>query len=103
MAIVSHDTDLMRDWSSNIDERANDYDSLVTRLYTLVDQFVGSPEFKGGLSTDFENAVISQKPEFLKYSETFRECVELINTTASNIDSDESSLQSGINKANPLG
>lgn len=103
MAIVSHDTDLMRDWSSNIDERANDYDSLVTRLYTLVDQFVGSPDFKGGLSTDFENTVINQKPEFLKYSETFRECVELINTTATNIDSDESDLQSGINNANPLG
>ncbi len=103
MTIVSHDTNLMRDWSSNVEERANDYDTLVNRLYTLVDQFVGSSDFKGGLSADFENAVVSQKPQFMKYSETFRECVELINQTATNIDNDEAELQSNINSANPLG
>lgn len=103
MAIVSHDTDMMRDWSTNVEERANDYDTLVNRLYTLVDQFVGSADFKGGLSTDFENTVVSQKPEFMRYSETFRECVDLIKQTATSIDSDEAELQSSINSANPLG
>ena len=103
MAIVSHNTELMRDWSTTMDDNSSNYDDLVARLYGLVDQFVGSEEFKGGLSTDFEDKVISQKPAFERYSTTFNECSELIRKTATNIDSDEAELKSAINSANPLG
>lgn len=103
MAIVSHNTELMRDWSTNMDEKASNYDELVASLYNLVNQFVGSEEFKGGLSTDFEEKVISQRPAFERYSTTFAECTELIRKTATNIDSDESELKGAINSANPLG
>ena len=103
MSIVSHDTDLMRDWSNTMDTNASDYDSLINRLYSLVDQFVGSEEFRGGLSTDFMDKVMSQKPAFIRYSDTFKECAELISSTAGRIDSDEAELKSAINSANPLG
>lgn len=103
MAIVSHNTELMRDWSTTMDDNSSNYDDLVARLYGLVDQFVGSEEFKGGLSTDFEDKVISQRPAFERYSTTFNECSELIRKTATNIDSDEAELKSAINSANPLG
>lgn len=100
--IVSHDTDQMRNWSNTMDTNASDYDDLISKLYILIDQFVGS-EFKGGLSTDFVSKVIEQRPTFMKYSETFKECSELINSRAQKIDSDEEQLRSMINKANPLG
>ncbi len=103
MAIVSHNTELMRDWSTTMDENNNNYDDLVARLYNLVNQFVGSEEFKGGLSTDFEEKVVSQRPAFERYSATFAECSELIRKTASDIDTDEGELKSAINRANPLG
>lgn len=103
MAIVSHDTEGMRSWSTALDENSNNYDDLVARLYSLVDQFVGSADFKGGLSTDFEEMVVSQRPAFERYSQTFRECVELINQRATSIDNDEAELKNMINSANPLG
>ena len=101
--VVSHDTELMRNWSNTMGENTNQYDSLVNRLYGLIDQFVGSEEFRGGLSTDFMDKVMSQKPAFIRYSDTFKECAELINSTATRIDSDEAELKSAINSANPLG
>lgn len=101
--IVSHDTNLMRDWSNTMNENNDNYEYLINRLYLLVDQFVGSDEFRGGLSTDFADKVLSQKPAFIKYSETFKECSELINSTAGKIDSDEAELKSRISAGNPLG
>lgn len=100
--IVSHDTELMREWSTTVEEHSNSYDDLISRLYAIVDGFVGSPEFKGGLSEDFFNTVISQRNNFMQYSDTFKECAKLISTKAGNIDSDEAQLKSMINRANPL-
>lgn len=103
MAVVSHNTELMRNWSDSLTENTNNYDDLVNRLFFLIDQFVGSADFRGGLSTDFEEVVVSKKPEFQKYAETFRECAELINKTSVKIDNDEAELKSMANSANPLG
>ena len=58
--IVSHDTNAMRTWSNNVDQNSGDYDDLISKLYALVDQFVGSPQFKGGLSEEFFNVVINK-------------------------------------------
>ncbi len=102
MSIVSHDTEQMRNWSGNMENQANDYDSLINRLYAIIDGFVGSPQFKGGLSSDFLDKVLSKKSAFMQYSETFRDCSELINSTAGRIDSDEEALKARIARANPL-
>ena len=40
--VVSHDTELMRSWSNTMGDKTNEYDSLVNRLYSLIDKFVGS-------------------------------------------------------------
>lgn len=102
MSIVSHNTDRMRDWSSVMDTNAGDYDSLINRLYSLVEGFAGSEQFKGGLSTDLLNRMTELKPQFLKYSSTFRDCTDLIRSRAQGIDSDEANLKSRIEKSNPL-
>ena len=75
MSITSHDTTQMRDWSTTMDNNASDYDSLINRLYALIDEFVGSEKFKGGLSADFGEKVLSQRSTFMRYSDTFREPV----------------------------
>lgn len=100
--VVSHDTNAMREWSNTMDEHSNNYDDLIRRFYALVDQFVGTADFKGKLSEDFYNNVYNQRSKFEQYSETFKECAELIKSRAGNIDSDEALLQSMINRANPL-
>lgn len=99
---VSHNTEGMRSWASNMEANAESYDMLVNRLYSLVDQFVGSSDFSGGLSSDFMDRVLSQKPEFQKFSTTFNECAKLINDRSRKIDSDEAQLKSRIAAANPL-
>lgn len=103
MGNISHNTELMNDWSARVNDSSNNYDELISRLYGLVDQFVGSPEFSGGLSADFEEKVISLRPVFERYSETFRECTDFINERVAVIESDEAELKSAINSANPLG
>lgn len=102
MSIVSHDTEQMRNWSGTMENNANDYDSLINRLYTLIDGFVGSEQFRGGLSGDFLEKVLSKRTTFMQYSDTFRECSELITQTAGRIDSDEEALRARIGRANPL-
>lgn len=99
---VSHNTEAMRSWSTNMNENADNYDMLVNRLYALVDQFVGSSDFSGGLSSDFMDKVLSQKPAFERFSTTFKECAKLINDRSRKIDSDEAELKSRIANANPL-
>ena len=103
MSIVSHNTDQMRNWSNVMDTNAGDYDSLINRLYNLIEGFAGSEQFRGGLSTEFLNQIMDMKPQFLKYSATFRDCNDLIRSRAKAIDIDESNLKSRIGRANPSG
>ena len=100
--IVSHDTNGMRDWSQNIEAKSNDYDDLINKFYAIVDEFVGSPQFKGGLSDEFFNGVMNQRNTFMQYSDTFRECAKYMNTKSANIDSDEAQMKAMFNRANPL-
>jgi hypothetical protein len=100
--IVSHSTEKMRDWSGNIGENADNYDDMINHLYGLIDEFVGSEEFKGGITQDFHDRVISHKNDFLRYSSTFRECTDYINKAATNIDNDEAELKAQFDRANPL-
>jgi len=100
---VSHNTGAMRNWSSNMTSNAEEYDALINRLYSLIEEFTGSSDFSGGLSTDFYNAVVEKKSAFMSYSATFRECADLINKRASKIDSNEADLKNKFNNANPLG
>ena len=100
---VSHNTGAMRNWSSNMTSNAEEYDALISRLYSLIEEFTSSSDFSGGLSTDFYNAVVEKKSAFMSYSATFRECADLINKRAARIDSNETELKSKFNNANPLG
>ena len=97
-----HDTREMRNWAGTMNTNADDYDSLVNRLYALIDGFVGSEQFRGGLSADFLQKVASQKSTFLRYSETFRDFADLINSRAGINDSKQQDLEARINRANPL-
>ena len=101
--IVSHSTDLMRGWSENINDKSNNYDELINKLYNLIDFFVGSEDFRGGITKDFEDSVISHREEFKRYSSTFRECTEYISKAATDIESDEAELKASFNNANPFG
>ncbi len=100
--IVSHDTSAMRTWSNNMEANSGDYDDLVSKLYNLVDGFVGSPEFKGGLSEEFYNTVYNQRAAFERYSDTFRECAKYMTTRAGHIDDEEAQTKNMFNSANPL-
>ena len=102
-SIVSHNTGAMRNWSSNMTSNAEEYDALINRLYSLIEEFTSSSDFSGGLSTDFYNAVVEKKSAFMSYSATFRECADLINKRAARIDSNEADLKNKFNNANPLG
>ena len=97
---VGNNSDGMRNWSSNIEGNADDYDRLVNNLYSLVESFANSRDFKGTLSDTFYNSFIAMKPEFLKYSATFRDCAELIRRNAANIDNNRSYLNNKINSQN---
>ena len=103
MSTVSHNTDSMRNWSKNMEGNADNYDMLINRLYSLIDDFVGSKNFSGGLSSDFKTNVQDKKQKFLMYSTTFRESSELVNKRAVKIDSDEAQLKSYFQRNNPLG
>ena len=100
--IVSHDTGLMRDWSNEVNTNKEDYEELINRLYNLIDQFAGSGDFSGGLSRNLLDNSLNQRKSFLQYSETLNECIELINSTARNIDDDEAMLRNMIGSQNPL-
>lgn len=100
--IVSHDTDQMRTWSSTMDGNSGDYGSLIRSLYNLVEDFAGSTQFKGGLSSDFLNTFQAQKAQYLKYETTFNDASELIKNRAANIDDDEAYLHSRMNNGNPM-
>ena len=100
---VSHNTDSMRSWSKNMESNAGEYDMLINSLYTLIDQFVGSKEFSGGLASDLLTNLESYKGKFRSYSETFRSAAELISSRAKKIDDDDAMLKNRINSANPLG
>ena len=101
--IVSNNSEGMRNWSTGIQGSADDYDGLINKLYSLAESFANSRDFSGTLSDTFYNNFIAMKPNFLRFSATFRDCAELLNSRAANIDNNRASLNSKINRANPLG
>lgn len=100
--IISRDTDSMRNWSNTMNANAEDYSALIHKLYSLIQQFVGSNDFKGGLSTDFLEKISNLRPEFEKYSTTFEECSKLIKDTSIRMDNTDAELASRIARGNPF-
>ena len=98
--IVSNNSDGMRNWSSNIQSSADDYDGLINRLYSLVEGFANSKDFKDASNVFFSLIILRMKPAFLRYSTTFRDCAELINSRAANIDNNRAALNNKINSQN---
>ena len=95
MAVVGHDTEAMRQWSGNIERCADDYDALIKQLYNTVDSLV-TTEFTGGLSRDFEGAVMDQRANFFSLVDTLRDCADVVSNTSNSIDEDEAYLRSQI-------
>lgn len=102
MAIVSHDTNLMQNWSNNMQSNNSDYESLIRELYALVEEFASSDDFKGGLSTNFLENFLGKKQSFMDFSQAFNDTVDYIKSRARDIESDEAYLQSKIENNNPL-
>lgn len=100
--IVSHNTDDMRTWSNNMGNTGEEYRNLVDELYTLIGDFAGSDDFKGGLATELSENIEAKKGEFLNYETTFHDSEEIVKNRAQHIDNDEAYLQSRINNNNPL-
>lgn len=100
--IVSRNTDSMRGWANTMSANADEYSSLINRLYSLIEQFVGTEDFKGGLSTDFLTKMSELRPEFEKYSTTFEECSKLIKDRSIRMDNSDAELASRISRGNPF-
>lgn len=100
MGIVSHNTEEMRAWANELKNNTNVYDNLVRDLYTIMQGFAGSSDFKGGLSDTLINNINRMRPFFEEYSDTFLECIKYIVSTASDIDSDTSRLKQYIENNN---
>ena len=100
MGIVSHNTEEMRAWANELKNNTNAYDNLVRDLYTIMQGFAGSADFKGGLSDTLINNINRMRPFFEEYSDTFLECIKYIVSTASDIDSDTSRLKQYIENNN---
>ena len=99
MGVVTHNTDAMRTWSGDITNAANDYRDYINSLYNLVDTLV-SADFTGGLSKDFENAVLDKRDDFNRLGEVLDECSDLIDKTSTTIDNDEEELKASIESHN---
>ena len=100
MANVGNDTSQMNEWSNNVDLKNQDYEQLIQKLYTLVDNFASSEEFKGSLSKEFENSVLNQKQMFESYSNTLRQCTDYMKTTSTKIDSQNEQLTAQFKSGN---
>lgn len=101
--IYSHDTSEMKTWSGIMDENSSYYTDLINKLYLIIDGFVGSSQFKGGLADQFEEMVLSKRQLFNNYAETFDEAAALIRDRADYIETDTERLVGKIDSANPLG
>ena len=98
--LVGNNSDGMRSWSSNMDNSANEFDGSINKLYSLVEGFVNSRDFKGTLSDNFYNTFSAMRPDFLMFSEFFRGYSNLMKDRASKIDNTHSALNKMVNSMN---
>lgn len=102
MGTIGHDTDMMRDWSGNIENCASEYDGMITALYGTVDEFVSS-DFTGGIAKELENSILSQRENFKKLSNFLNEVADLVTATSRSIDSDTEDLKQMIDRSGIIG
>lgn len=103
MTTVSHNVELMQEWSTKMGDNSSYYDTLVDNLYTLIHQLAGSEDFRGGLANDFEEQMERIKPDFKRYSETFQDSIEYVKERTTQIQDDEQFLTNKINSGNLFG
>ena len=95
---VGHNTQEMRNWSNDIVNAAEEYDTLIKTLYSLVDGFVSS-DFTGGLSGQFEASVMNQREHLNKLTSVLQEVSECVSQRSNIIDQDEEELKSMMNNS----
>lgn len=96
MAIVAHDTELMREWIDKLQSNDEYYLDMIEELFGSVDTLVGSPEFSGGVPETFREAVVGKQPNFMRYDEVFKDLVELMQKKLDEIESDTQSMVNRI-------
>lgn len=99
---VGHNTNEMRKWSGDIETAAQDYNSYIKSLYSLVDTFVAS-DFTGGLSEHFYASVMNQRQHFDNLTKVLEEVSDCVKNTSTVIDRDEAELKQMMDKSNFLG
>lgn len=101
MTIVSHNIELMEEWSTKMGDNSNYYDTLIDGLYSLIYQL--EEHFQGGLSDDFVSLMERIRPDFQKYSTTFQESIEYVKERSVQIQDDEQYLKGRIDSGNLFG
>ena len=96
MAIVAHDTELMREWIEKLQSNDEYYLDMIEELFGSVDTLVDSPEFSGGVPETFKEGVVGKQPNFMRYDEVFKDLVELMQKKLDEIESDTQSMVNRI-------
>ena len=96
MTVIGHNTQLMEEWTSNLDIKNNSYLDMIEELFGSVDTLVGSPEFSGGVPETFKEVVVGKQPNFMRYDEVFKDLVELMQKKLDEIESDTQSMVNRI-------
>ena len=102
MGLYGHDTDLMGEWSGNLDSSNNSYSDLVNQLYDLFARFLNSPSFSGGLSEQLSDQSGEQRKRFLDFSESFEEISGYVNSRANFIDDETQRLSKEAAQGNQM-
>lgn len=100
--IYSHDTEKMGNWSEGMRKSSSNYRLLIDELYSIIRDFAGSPDFRGGLSTDLIADIEGKYGFFLQFEDLFNESAKIVDLRAKNITDDEAYLQSRIANNNPM-
>ena len=93
--IVSHNTERMKEWSTNVRDKVSTYHDDIINLYQGVESFIGTG-FKGGLADEFLETFEGKKQFFLDNEEVLNECADFLSKRADNIESEEQELMHQI-------
>ena len=96
--IISHDTELMKEWSGSIETCASDYDGYIKSLYSIIDDFMGS-DFTGDIATELEGEILAKRTAFEKVTLFLQDVAEVVIKASRQIDSDTEELKQKINQS----
>lgn len=99
MAVIGHNTQLMEEWTSNLDTKNNSYQDMIDELFNSVNTLVGSPEFMGGIPEHFQDSVLNKRANFNDYAETFADLCKFMSQKKVEIEDDTQVMVNQINNS----